>query len=192
MKTIAWLAFSATLLLAGGLLAEDLPEKARVATQKGLAAVEQKEWPLAIKYFREAQEAAPKEPGVLFRLALAHDKAGHELPALAWYRAYLAAAPRAENAGTVRDRLIALDVAVESASRRVLKMAFQSLEALDPGKANLDNAKKDQLIPTFADLIELQVRSGDDGSQEEPGDGLVEGRRAAWLRGTDRRQGAGR
>ncbi len=90
-----------------------LSPEAEQAMQRGLAAAEQQEWRIAIKHFGEALEGAPYAPEVLFNLALAHDRlGGRELLAIAWFRAFLAAAPEAANAGQVRERIIGLEVKV--------------------------------------------------------------------------------
>ena len=65
-----------------------LPPKAQKAMTRGMAAAEQQEWDLAIKYFSEAQEAAPTSPRALFNLALAYYSAGdHEVSAVIFFRA---------------------------------------------------------------------------------------------------------
>jgi len=80
-----------------------------VTMTRGMAAAEQQEWDLAIKYFSEARKAAPTWPSAQFNLALAYDSAGgRELNAIAWYRAYLASAPNAANAQQVRAQIVKL------------------------------------------------------------------------------------
>ena len=88
----------------------DFPPKAQKAMTRGMAAAEQQEWDLAIKYFSEARKAAPTWPSAQFNLALAYDSAGgRELNAIAWYRAYLASAPNAANAQQVRAQIVKLE-----------------------------------------------------------------------------------
>lgn len=57
---------------------------------------------IAREYFVAAQEVAPDNPHVIYNLAVACDRDGRDLEAAYWYRAYLAAAPDAENADAVR------------------------------------------------------------------------------------------
>lgn len=110
-------------------VADDFPELT-LATQRGLAAKDRQDWPTAIKYFREALELAPGDPDVLLRSALAYDKGNRPLPAIAAFRAYLAAVPGAENAETVRARIAALEVAVESQVGQLLRTAETAAELL--------------------------------------------------------------
>ena len=52
--------------------AETLPPEAQEVMKKGLLAVEQQEWSLAIRYFEEARKAAAESPErELFNLGLA-------------------------------------------------------------------------------------------------------------------------
>jgi hypothetical protein len=80
--------------------------EAEAALNSGLAAAREKDWDLAIKYFKEAKKASPFAPEVLFNLALAYDKAdGCDLFAAAYYRAYLVAAPEAEEKDKIQARI---------------------------------------------------------------------------------------
>lgn len=99
-----------------------LPPEAQLAFERGLAAAQQQDWDLAIRYFAEGYKAAPAptHPPLLFNLGLAHAKAGHEVAAMGWLMAYLEAAPEALNASAVRTEIVRLDVAVESKIRKIL------------------------------------------------------------------------
>ena len=134
---IAWLA-AAQLLLAGALLlggasgsalfaqtsGSTLSPEAQQAMRRGRDAAKRQEWKLAIKYFGQARKAAPMSPHALFNLAVANDKAGRrEHFAIAWYRAYLASAPDATNAGQVRDRIAKLEVQLEANARDLIRKA---------------------------------------------------------------------
>jgi len=79
------------------------------AYQRGLVAVDQQMWNLAVASFSEAQNASPYDPRYMYALGLAHVKAGHDLAGAAWLRAYLAAAPKAENADAVRAQIPRLE-----------------------------------------------------------------------------------
>lgn len=109
-----------------------LPPQAQAELDRGLAAAEEKQWDLAIKHFAEAQNTARTNPQILFNLGLAHDKAGHELAALAWLQAYLAAAPRAPNADAIRKEIARLDIATEAKINTLAKLAIDSANKL-PG-----------------------------------------------------------
>lgn len=89
--------------------ADERPASARIALHQGLAAVELNEWDLAIEAFERARQSTPEDPAVLLDLALAQDhKGGRSLIAVAWYQAYLAAAPQAEQASRVQRRITEL------------------------------------------------------------------------------------
>lgn len=83
---------SAALLLSFGLTAgvaqttPSLPPEAQMAFERGLAAVQQQDWGLAIRYFSQAHRSAQESPAILFNLGLAHGKAGNEVAAMAWHR----------------------------------------------------------------------------------------------------------
>lgn len=106
-----------------------LPDIALEATRLGLEAVERRDWSAAIRHFREARSAAPEHPAVLFRLALAHDRAGHALPAIAWYRAFLAVAPHANNANQIRDRIAQLEESNQEQAYQLVLVDLRIREA---------------------------------------------------------------
>jgi tetratricopeptide (TPR) repeat protein len=112
--------------MAGTSLAQGMPAAAREAFERGVLAAEQQQLPLALRYFKQAQDAAPFVPGVLFNLGLTHGKLGHELIAIAWLRAYLAATPGAANAGAVRREITRLDVVAEGKIGLVLQEALKA------------------------------------------------------------------
>ncbi len=99
---------------------------------RGLAATRQQDFVLAIKYFKQANEANPYSAHVLFNLALAYDKTGgQELLAIAWYRAFLAIAPKAVNADQVRKKIGDLEVKIESDIRKLIKISQDASAALE-------------------------------------------------------------
>lgn len=110
-----------------------LPKEAQEAVNFGLDAARQQNWELALKYFSQAQKAAPVVPEVLFNLGLACDKSrGREVPAVAWYRAYLSLSPDAPNADQVRSRIMALKIKMETNISSLIgkiKEASPSVEA---------------------------------------------------------------
>ena len=115
--------------------ADEVPAPAREAFERGLAATEQQQWGLAIRYFGEAQKAAQTAPAILFNLGLAHGKAGHELPAIAWLQAYLAQAGQPANADAVRKEILRLEIATEAEIARVAQQAVAAnaaAAALEP------------------------------------------------------------
>ncbi|MGR3173926.1 MAG: Lcl domain-containing protein [Candidatus Scalindua sp.] len=95
---------------------------AKKAHIRGLSAADQEDWELAIKYFGEAREEAPTWPDVLYNLAYAHQLAGgRELIAIAWYQAYLAAAPGADDTDQVRAWIVELEVKFEAKLLRLIQ-----------------------------------------------------------------------
>ena len=120
--------------------------EAQTAMDRGLAAAKQKEWELAIKYFSEAQKAAPTSPRALFNLALANDKhGGRELLALAWYHAYLAAAPDANNAAQISTRLTQLEIKVEANVGKLITRAQKAARSMDDYLLNSDAALRTEV-----------------------------------------------
>lgn len=103
--------------------AETLTPELQAAFDKGMAAAEQSEWPLAIKYFSEVEKGQAFYYPVYFNLALAHAKAGNELAAIAWFRAYLAGTPKAPERSKIEKELTSLEVALEAKMRKILKQA---------------------------------------------------------------------
>lgn len=102
------------------------------AMERGLLAAKEKEWVLAIKYFKEAQEKAPLEPKILFNLALASDKTGDRLLfSLAYYRVYLVLAPDAENAKQVATRIRELEVKLEAEAQNFIRKAKEALKQVE-------------------------------------------------------------
>lgn len=88
-------------------------------------------------------EAVSYQPGPLFDKALAADRAGgRELFAIAWYRAYLAAAPKAGNAPRVRERIVALEVEIEAKVRELLNKAAAAAALLPDAESRTDAQKR--------------------------------------------------
>ncbi len=121
-----------------------LPPEAQKNFERGLAAVQQQEWGLAVRYFTEAEKAAPTSPAILFNLGLAHAKAGHELAAVLWLHAYLAAAPQADNAAAVRKEITRLEVATEAKIAKIFKAALEAAEKI------LDQAARSNTLDWIA------------------------------------------
>lgn len=112
-----------------------LPPDAQAEFDQGLAAAELQAWPIAIKHFDAAEEKLRYSSGpqfyapLYFNLGLAHDKAGHELAAIAWFWRYLGTAPDADNAAAVRKEIVSLKVRAEV---KIIKL-LDAERQLDPG-----------------------------------------------------------
>lgn len=106
------------------------------AFQSGLDAVENKNWDRAIEYFFKAHRinfdngdwrdwrSKYKAP-ILLNLGLAHHNAGHDLIAICWFHAYLAAEPDALNSAEVAKTINRLK---ERAQERI-RVASQAIFA---------------------------------------------------------------
>ena len=97
-----------------------LSPEAQKAYEQGMAAAQQQSWDQAIAGFAAAQKLAEREPSVLYNLGLAHDKAGHDLAAEAWFRTYLAVSPKAPDATAVQSEIAKL----QESNTNTIKMIF--------------------------------------------------------------------
>jgi tetratricopeptide (TPR) repeat protein len=108
-----------------------LPQATQQAMNRGLSAAKQKEWALAIRYFSEARRKSPQTPKIIYYLALAHANAGgHELTAIAWFRAYLSVAPNSPVIAKVRKQILDLEIKSEGRALKLLHMAVRSARTL--------------------------------------------------------------
>ena len=122
--------------LAGKAQTPPRSQQVQDALARGFAMAQQKQWRLAIKYFKRAHQGAATDPAVLLNLALAYDKAGgRELIAAAWFKAFLAAAPKAKNAAAVRKRIIELDTQTKIQIQKIIDTMTSSITQL-PKNAN--------------------------------------------------------
>lgn len=80
----------------------------------GVEAARREDWRVAIAYFTAAQQRAHLVPKYMYNLGLAHARAGHDLPAIAWLTAYLTAAPDAPNRAAVWGEIAQHEARVES------------------------------------------------------------------------------
>lgn len=110
------------------------------AFDKGMKAAEKEKWDLAIRYFSEAQTKAPLNPSILYNLGLAHAKADHELAAIAWLEAYLAAAPKAQNKKEVQEEISQLERSNEEKVKRIYKTALETARQIR------DESEKDSAL----------------------------------------------
>ncbi|MCB7128586.1 MAG: tetratricopeptide repeat protein [Candidatus Brocadiales bacterium] len=150
-----------------------LPPEAQEAYERGYAAAEQGEWGLAIKYFSEAQKAAPESPEVLFNLAFACSNAGgRDILAIAWYRAYLAAAPDAPNAAEVRKEIINREVKVEANINELFRLAKDAAAEI-----TYDHYKSEAYI----EIATKQAETGDIAGAKDSATEIPEHRDKPWV-----------
>ena len=137
----------------GGEAPEELPpvpQEAMDAYRKGQIASEQlldkaktgeaataDEWAVAVGFFTEAQHKAPTSPAVLKALALAHEFRGAYVAAKAWFNAYLAAFPRAQDRLGVVQRTRDLDLKAQVVISKVFAEALRAA-ALVPQPAPVE------------------------------------------------------
>jgi tetratricopeptide (TPR) repeat protein len=161
-----------------------LPPEAQDALKKGVIAAQQQDYLQAIRYFQDARKIAPDDPEIYKDLGLAESKIpGRELRAIAWFGAYLAAAPNAPNAAAVKDQIDVLDVKSQSNISRVIETAQDTAtqapgdipqlnlvqvaglwaEAGDmPGALKIvDRIENQYRNQAWAKIAEAQVKSGD-------------------------------
>gem|GEM_PF-5191345 len=133
--------------------------------QKGLSAVKQQEWDVALQNLQVAQAMDPESPTVLFNLGLTSEKIpGHELRAIAWFQAYLLVAPAAPDAAAVRSEVARLEVSYEAKNRLILaqldsfvSLARKNIDELTANGTNQEWAKA--AISILGDAAEFQAGS---------------------------------
>ncbi len=100
--------------------------------ERGVTMARQGQWPLALRYFRSAHAEMPGDVAVMLNLGLVYDRmGGHEAEAIAWFRAYLAAAPGAANVNKVKARIAEVDAALDMRIQQLLEVARRILGELN-------------------------------------------------------------
>ena len=134
----------------------ELPPDAQAAVNKGLLAAKAQEWKIAIQNFQEARKTAPTAPEIFGYLGLAESKIpGRELRAIAWFEAYLNAAPQADNAAAVRNQIASLELKAQANASHLIDMLIQ-MEAQLPRAERLGRVSD---IPILG-IIRLQACFG--------------------------------
>ena len=152
--------------------AAERPPQAQQAFERGFQMARKSQWPLAIRYFRQAQSFAPTDGAILFNLALAHDKAGgEELLAMAWYQAFLAAEPDAPTGPQVRKRVVDLEVAADVQIQHLLATAQQAAAQI------IDKKEAAQALDRMA---RAEAESGDLVAAERTVQRAGDPNRVAW------------
>jgi tetratricopeptide (TPR) repeat protein len=137
----------------------ELPQAARDAVGRGMAAANSSDFPLAVRYFEEARVIAPEAPVVLFDLALAESHfPGRELRAIAWYAAYLSVQPAASNAAAVKTEIARLRSADRKSLLRVMKSAEEAATTLGAGLSMMLVAKTECLARDVASALRTASR----------------------------------
>ena len=133
-----------------------------LSIREGLAAAARSDWPVAVERFMQAHLLAPDNPVPLYNLGLAHMTAGHSSAAIAWWEAYLAAAPQADNAGRIRAEIGRLHGEAVATVRRHLEAARSNLGQLSgPEREQQESTLADSeeaVSPLFAPIVTDSVR----------------------------------
>ncbi|MCL5036163.1 MAG: tetratricopeptide repeat protein [Chloroflexi bacterium] len=126
---------------------------------KGKDAAQKKDWPQAINYYTQAQKKAYLSPQIMYNLAVVHSRAGNELLANVWFRAYLGAVPEAANAGQVKAEIARLEKTTEDKMKRLFQQAEQLAEQLPTAGETSDS--KGRRATAFEDIAAHRVMVGD-------------------------------
>lgn len=100
-----------------------LPAGPSALHRRGVEAVERREWDEAIGLFEAALDAAPYSPRILEDLGAAHSQADHDVAAIAWFHAALAADPGLSSRKGIENRIEVLHGVVNAKLRRIYEEA---------------------------------------------------------------------
>lgn len=128
--------------------AADLAPETQKVLDKGLAAADQGEWDMAIRYFTQVREADPFYFPAYFNLALANQKKGKELSAIAWFNAYLYHMPQSKERAAIEKELTALEVAAEAKMIKIFDQALDLAQTL-PNEGQYSSPRKTALNVIF-------------------------------------------
>jgi hypothetical protein len=96
----------------------------------GLEAAQREDWRVAIAYFTAAHQRAHLAPKYIYNLGLAHARAGHDLPAMAWLVAYLTAEPNAPNRAAVWAEIAQIETRVRANVDALWALGVQAADSL--------------------------------------------------------------
>jgi tetratricopeptide (TPR) repeat protein len=160
-----------------------VPPAAQEALNRGIIAATVPDYLLAIRFFEEARTLAPAAPLIHLNLGLAESRIpGRELRAIAWFSAYLAAYPAAQNAAAVREQIAVLDARNRSNVSRLIRSAQDAANQIGGNDMNqwhvarlwaqagdiaaavrtLDSMENDTYKDAVRETVaEAQIRAGD-------------------------------
>ncbi len=131
---------------------ETFPPEAKALFQQGTAAAAALSWEEAIESFSKAHNLARSDASIYYALGVAHEKAGHLMPAMAWYTAYIAAVPDGDKADFARQGIVSLNSAIEERVRFI----FASAERL----ARVSGYKEGPDFALLADIAGEEQNAG--------------------------------
>jgi tetratricopeptide (TPR) repeat protein len=121
------------ILLACPLASAQMPPKAGLSLQRGLAAAKLKDWPSASRHFLAAAQKAPKSAKPFMYLGAAHQRMRHHIQAAAALRAYLELeTDEAKRRAALKD-IIDLEVAAENRARDLFREAMAAVDQIPKG-----------------------------------------------------------
>lgn len=143
--------------------------------KKGLNAVKQRDWNLALQSFLRVQEYPDysDNPTILFNLGLTSEKLpGHQLRAIAWFQAYLFRAPWAPDAASVRTEVARLETSYEAGNRAILHQLDTFVPQIKKAIAQLSpslGAEWAKIAKSYFPYAAMEVASSHYLMADEPG-----------------------
>lgn len=113
---------------------QDPPARVAEETRAALAAADREDWSAALAHLDEARKIAPRDPLTMLRLATVHDRAGHELAAICWYRAYLSVETDGEQVEQSRARIPVLEASVKAKAHKLTHLMRDAYLAVEKDK----------------------------------------------------------
>jgi len=107
----------------------------------GLEAARREDWRVAIAYFTAAYQRAHLVPRYIYNLGLAHARAGHDLPAMAWLSAFLIAQPDAPNRREVWNEMARLEARSQNTIEALWQSARQAADTLPSVRRSNENPR---------------------------------------------------
>lgn len=104
-------------------MAQDASRAQQLRSQ-GLTAADRQNWQQALDLLQQAQMLAPEDPSTLYSLGVVHARAGDDVPAMFWLKAYLLAAPNAQNAVQVIQQINASEAAARAKEKQLYAAAL--------------------------------------------------------------------
>jgi len=139
---------------------ETLPPDLQKKFEKGLAAAEASSWDIAVKYFKEILADRPFYFPAYFNIALAHEKAGNELAALAYFKGYLHHVAAAEDRAQVEKEVTRLEVSVEAKIAKIMKQAEEAALTVPEGKDQWSSPRLEALKSVYYQYTNMLDEEG--------------------------------
>jgi len=125
---------------AANISAAEISPAAEQDFERGQVAAEQGAWDTALRYFKRAQQLAPRAPQFLYVLGVAHQKRKHSILSMVFYKAYLEAVPKASNRKQVEKQILKEEIYLESLVDELFRNAWEASKKI-PAKASQEQKK---------------------------------------------------